>query len=355
MATNLTIATLDMDLKTLGDAWIEDNRSKFIFPRLPIARTLSRVDGFSGIATFEKPKLSTFRQKGLGYWQPGQTKRDSRNIEKDTFTLRTFGRDVQPVTMPIGMSAASRLRRLEAQVVPGLLGELYLNLDYDLAAFLSATANFGSAKSFTTSASCGLDKVSDHANQSPINDIEINLQSLRKYRAPSMGWRLVCIMDSLVEGVLRRHPDYTGQAYRAAAAVAGSGSQPILSSDGFAEVFKAVHNLDDVLVSSSALNTAAPGASATIIETSNGLLWFGVIDAGREFDLATPLSEDFPDGAFALTMAGQPEVRENRDERLKIIHFDAEADYGYSAIRGSSFGHFYTQSGTGGIFTTLPT
>lgn len=354
MATINTIQTLDLDMKTLGDAWIEANLNSFIWPRLPIARTLSRADGFTGAATFSKPKLSTFRQKGLGYWQPGQTKRDSRNIDKDDFTLRTFGRDAQPITMPIATQGASRLRRLQAQIVPGLLGELYLNMDYDLAAFLGSSSNFTN-KSFTTSASCGLDKPSDHANQSPINDIETNLNPLRKHRAPSLGWRLVCVMDSLVEGVLRRHPDYTGQAYRAAAAVAGAGSPAMLSSSDFAQIFKSVHNLDDVLVSSSALNTAAPGASESIVQTSNGLLWFGIIDAARDFDAASPMSEDYPDGAFALTMAGQPDVRETPNERLKVIHFDAEVDYGYSAIRGSTFGHYYTQSGTGGIFTTLPT
>lgn len=353
MATNQTIITLDMDLKTLGDAWIESNLSKFIWPRLPIARTLSRDDGWTGAAPFSKPKLETFRQKGLGYWESGQSKRDSRDIQKDDFTLRTFGRDTQPVTLPLNMSAGSRLRRLESQVVPGMLGEIYLNMDYDLARFLGASPF--TEKTFTTSASKGLDAVADHANQSPINDIETNLNPLRKWRAPSMGWRLVCIMDSLVEGVLRRHPDYTGQAYRGAAVVAGAGSQPILTSSVFAEIFKNVHNLDEVLISDSALNTAAPGAAAEIVQTSNGLLWFGVIDASRDFDLQTPNSEDFPDGAFALTMAANPEIRETVDDRLKVRYMDGEVSYGYSAIRGATFGHYYKQAGTGGIFTTLPT
>lgn len=353
MATNQTIITLDMDLKTLGDAWIESNLSKFIWPRLPIARTLSRDDGWTGAATFSKPKLSTFRQKGLGFWESGQSKRDSRDIAKDDFTLRTFGRDAQPITLPLNMSQGSRLRRLENQVVPGMLGELYLNMDYDLAQFLGASPF--TAKNFTTSANKGLDAPADHANQSPINDIETHLNDLRRYRAPSLGWRLVCIMDSLVESVLRRHPDYTGQAYRAAAAVAGAGSPAILTSSVFADIFKSVHNLDEVLISDSALNTAAPGASATIKQASNGLLWFGIIDAGRDFDVATPNSDDFPDGSFALTMAAQPEIRETIDERLKVRYIDAEVSYGYSAIRGETFGFYYTQSGTGGIFTTLPT
>jgi hypothetical protein len=357
MSTNQTIATLDMDLKVLGDAWIETNLNNFIWPRLPVARSLTRAEGYTGASTFKKPKLGTFRQKGLGYWEPGQSKRDSRNIESDSFTLRTFGRDTQPVTLAISAApgSASRLKRLESQVVPGMLGELWLNIEYDLAEFLTTTANFGAAKSFTNGGGA-LDAVADQAAQGPLADIETQLANLRKYRSPSMGWRLVCIMDSLVASVLRRHPDYTGQAYRdGSSAVGASGGAAMLSRSVFEEVFKGLHDLDDVLISASALNTANAGLTETIYQTANGLLWFGIVAPAREYDLTTPTSEDYPDGAFCLAMGGQPEIRETLDERLKVRHFDGEADFGWNVIRGSSFGFFFDPSGAGGIFTTLPT
>lgn len=356
MPGTFTVSTLDVDLKSAGDAWIQSNSDRFLWPRLPTALTLTVNSGFSGRVNYRRPPLDQFMLKGeLGYWRFGQDKRESRGLSDEEASFSVVGRDVTPISRPMNRSRGHRLADIERNIVPGMLSEFWQGLDKAVVTALTSTASFGSAKTFTGSAA--LDNVADHANQAPIADIMEDLRPLRKYAARP-GSQLWCVLDEHVADVLAQHPDFTGAGYRdGSTAIAGNGVGPIISHDALAQMIKLRLRVDEVHIMRAVSDTVVRGQSSALKNVFNGVLWFGVVHPGSS-DLRDPNSTDTPEGAIVLGIgeaengAGGPSVRVTPDERRLVEHFDAEMSFGVFSPRG--FGLFYTSTGSGGIFTTLP-
>lgn len=373
--SNLLIPSRDVDILAAAEAWVQLNQNDFIFPKLPMGLFLVR-QGFSGKTTLHVPKLDTFlRSKAVQPWVPGQSKRDSRQVQTDDFDFYLAGYDALPTSIELGTSTEDRLAFLRTQAIPGMLSECWQAVDAAIVALCSNTSLWGAAKAFSGTAP--LDSPAVQATQSPIADINRNLRKQRVYRSAGKRF-LVAIMDSHVAEVLSSHPDYTGAGYRdGSTAIGGYAQAPVVPEgepgpgqmsgyDAFAEVFRRVHRLDYVIIGKGITNDAQDGLTPDIQTISNGLLWHGILCAPGAYDCSNPMVPPAVDGAFLLGMravrngANVPGgrydsgffVRSTVEQRLQVEAFDAEVTYGVNAIRtGDSWGCFYDSAD---IFGTLP-
>lgn len=356
MPGTYAVGTLDLEIKGAGDAWIQKQAEQFFWTKLPQALTRTVNTGFSGVTTYRRPPLDQFMLKGgLGYWRFGQDKREARGLSDEGASFTVYGRDATPIARPLNRPQGHRVRDIDQNIVPGLLSEFWQGIEKEVAAALTNTSTFGSAKTFTGSAA--LDAPSDHAAQQPIADIMEDLRPYRKY-ATRTGARLWCVLDEHVADVLAQHPDFTGAGYRdGSTAIAGNGVTPIVSHDVLAEVIKQKLRVDDVFIMRTVSDTVARGQSSALKNSFNGVLFFGVFHPGS-YDLRDPNSVDTPEGALVLGVGeadsgiSGPTVRSTVNERLLTETFDAEMTFGLFSPR--SFGFFYAPTGAGGIFTTLP-
>lgn len=326
--------TANMVVNEAGRAWVQDNKKLFLWPMLPLCRVTSFRGGWSGSTTFPLPKLATFLTNQMLPWQPGQSRPQARAVAEDTFTIRSTGRAPRSISYPDGLQGPQRLLWL-SQRIPALLSEMWIGMDYGLAAFLANATNFGAAKTFTNGP---LQTPTAWATQNPISDIQTKTQSIRVYN-DGVNFKYICIMDRFVADVLRQHPAYTGAAYTdGATAVSGAGVPAAMPDDAFIAKFKAIHGFDDVYIGRSAMNSAVPGQTEMVASTTNRLLWMGVVARQSVFDLRTPQLAQYPDGAFTLAIGRVPSVDENKAPREAVVFVDADVEYDWNAIRGSAFG-----------------
>jgi hypothetical protein len=131
----------------------------------------------------------------------------------------------------------------------------------------------------------------------------------------------------------------------------------MLPFEAVANIIKTRLGVDDVIISGTAINTARTGATPTIRQTANGLLWFGLVDTRTNMVVSQHQNEG-PDGGLQIAFSRQPEVinyqRADREEdcfcgkvALSIFNPRDDSANGY-------FGHFYKTNGSGGIFANLP-
>lgn len=358
MTTLLTVASVDTDIKSVGEAWIQKNEGGYLFPKLPVAMVKTVRSGFTGVVNYRLAPLDTFMMKGkLGKWRPGQDKRPARGFSEEAKSFQVEGRDLEPISRDLD-SSGHRMAFLENQVVEGMLSMFMQGVDNELNDYLTNTSNFGSARTFTGSAA--LDDPSDHAAQQPLADILEDLRPLRKY-ATRPGYRLVMLVDEFVAEVLCQHPDFTGGPYRdGSSAVNGIGRAAILTQQELINILQSKLRVDEVIIASGVTDTVERGQTSALRNIHNGLLWFGVVAANRSYDLRSQDSTDAPDGALVVGVGEAegdtpgPQVRATEDKRKLVEFFDAEMTFGFYTPRGSTMGFFYTSSGAGGVFTTLP-
>ena len=344
---SINVQAADVTLLAIGDSWTQDNRERFLWPRMPQARVLTRSEGYTGVYNYQLPNLDNFMAKdqGLQKWQPGQSKRAVRPLGKSQVTLNSDRYDLPPMSRPSQRQAAHRWRDLEMNVIPGMLGQMYQQIDQMLRVFLTDVGTFGAAVAFTNGGGA-LDNKADQANQSPLQDMLAALIPLRKY-ANRSGFQLECVIDEHVLDVFAGHPDFTG-------AGTGSAIASVLEVSAVEAIMRSRLRLDDVHIMRVVSDTVRRGQPSAINNIYNGVLGFYVMDRRGDFDLRSQDSPDAPDGAVVMGLGQEPQVRNNIDERHLTEYFDAEADFGFLSPRGTDFGLFFQATGPGGIFTTLP-
>jgi len=329
--------TADTVINTVGKAWVQDNQSKFLWPRLPLCRVNSFRGGWSGATTIKLPKLETFLNSQMQPWLPGQPRPQARETSTSDFTIRGRGHAPIPVAFPDGLTGPQRLLWYN-QRMPGILSEMWIGMDKALATFLTSTANFGAAKTFTGGP---LQNPTLWATQNPINDLLTQTQAIRVYK-DSTRFKFVAILDRFVTDVLRQHPSITGAAYTdGATAVSGAGVSAAVDDAALISKLRSLVGFEEIYIGESSANVAVPGATADIESTTNGLLWTGLVTRQQEADLRDPMLEDFPDGAFTLAIGRVPTVEENVAKREAVLFVDGSVEYAWNKIRGETFGCFW--------------
>jgi len=195
--------------------------------------------------------------------------------------------------------------------------------------------NLFERQDFTCSTGKGLDSSEDYANQNPVKDIENNLVLLRPY-SNFAGLELRCYMSGKVASVLATHPAYTGGG-------TGSAVASGLPRADFISRFSSLHGCK-TYVFDNLTNSAALGASASIVETfnqanSSAVLFFGLFDTrGASFDLRSQDTNDAPDGALVWACSQDPNVAQYLDERKQVQEFWGRAGYTIYSPRGAAAG-----------------
>lgn len=335
-----------VDINVVGNSWTQSNRSAFLMDSVPMARVLDRRNG-RGSTTYEIPNLDNALQKGeLLDWEPGQSLPVSQTIGSSDVTVTPRGRTTRLLADVTNRQGLHRFRDLENNKVPMLLSEAYQGIDKQLFTFL--TNNFGAEVQFTqangTAAGAALDRP-NATNAAVQPDIDINeaLRPLRIY-AGMQGMKLEAYMSSNVAQALARNGAYTG-------AGTGSAIASQILHEEFVRRFKAIHMLDDVVVSDVSSDTVLPGETSAPAFIHNALLWFGLVDRRGAFDLTSEESADSPDGAIVIGMSREPEVVQFELPGTETQYYAGRTAYDIISPRGANFGVIFKGIGNGGVLT----
>ena len=355
-------AVTDVDINRVSKSFVQSDLSKFAISTMPKALCLDRFTGRSGTTTYDLASLDNalIPETNMRDWAPGIDPPSPTTLGETSVSFTSRIRSTLSIVRPLrrGQTYEHRFADLENNIVPIQLSKVYQAHDADIAAAM-VDSNLFTQKNFTIGASGkSLNDADDYANQNPVKDIEQNLVLLRPY-VNFAGMELRCYMSGKVASVLATHPAYTG---------GGSGSAVAsgLPRAEFISRFSSLHGCK-TYVFDNLVNSAALGASATIVETFNqansgAVLFFGLFDTrGGSFDLRSQESDDAPDGCLVWACSQDPRVDQYLDERKQVQEFWGRCGYTIYSPRGgangvaSDLGFFMrpvTSTTNGGIFAS---
>ena len=269
-------AVTDVDINRVSKSFVQSSLGSFAISTMPKALCLDRFTGRSNKTDYDLASLSNALQSStnLRDWSPGIDPPVPTTLGESSVSFTVRIRSTYSLVRPLkrGQTMEHRFADLENNIVPIQLSKVYQAHDADIAAAMVNSALF-TQQNFTASENKGLDSSEDYAQQNPVKDIENNLVLLRPY-SNCAGLELRCYMSGKVASVLATHPSYTG---------GGSGSAVAsgLPRADFINRFSSLHGCK-TYVFDNLTNSAALGASASIVETfnqanSSAVLFFGLL------------------------------------------------------------------------------
>jgi len=335
---SIPYAVTDVDINRVSKSFVQSSLGSFAISTMPKALCLDRFTGRSNKTDYDLASLSNALQSStnLRDWSPGIDPPAPTTLGESAVSFTVRIRSTYSLVRPLkrGQTMEHRFADLENNIVPIQLSKVYQAHDADIAAAM-VNENLFERQDFTCSTGKGLDSSEDYANQNPVKDIENNLVLLRPY-SNFAGLELRCYMSGKVASVLATHPSYTG---------GGSGSAVAsgLPRADFINRFSSLHGCK-TYVFDNLTNSAALGASASIVETfnqanSSAVLFFGLFDTrGASFDLRSQDTNDAPDGALVWACSQDPNVAQYLDERKQVQEFWGRAGYTIYSPRGAAAG-----------------
>jgi hypothetical protein len=358
---SIPYAVTDVDINRVSKSFVQSSLGSFAISTMPKALCLDRFTGRSNKTDYDLASLSNALQSStnLRDWSPGIDPPAPTTLGESAVSFTVRIRSTYSLVRPLkrGQTMEHRFADLENNIVPIQLSKVYQAHDADIAAAMVNSSLFTEI-AFTGTSGEGLDQPTDYANQNPIKDIENNLVLLRPY-SNFAGLELRCYMSGKVASVLATHPAYTGGG-------TGSAVASGLPRADFISRFSSLHGCK-TYVFDNLTNSAALGASASIVETfnqanSSAVLFFGLFDTrGASFDLRSQDTNDAPDGALVWACSQDPNVAQYLDERKQVQEFWGRAGYTIYSPRGTGAGiaddlGFFmrpvTDGAAGGIFAT---
>jgi hypothetical protein len=332
-------AVTDVDINRVSKSFVQSSLGSFAISTMPKALCLDRFTGRSNKTDYDLASLSNALQSStnLRDWSPGIDPPAPTTLDESSVSFTVRIRSTYSIVRPLknGQTMEHRFADLENNIVPIQLSKVYQAHDADIAAAMVNT-NLFTQQSFTVGSSGkSLSDTDDYANQNPVKDIENNLVLLRPY-SNFAGLELRCYMSGKVASVLATHPSYTGGG-------TGSAVASGLPRADFINRFSSLHGCK-TYVFDNLTNSAALGASASIVETfnqanSSAVLFFGLFDTrGASFDLRSQDTNDAPDGCLVYACSQDPNVAQFLDERKKVQEFWGRCGYTIYSPRGSAAG-----------------
>jgi len=335
---SIPYAVTDVDINRVSKSFVQSSLGSFAISTMPKAMCLDRFTGRSNKTDYDLASLSNALQSStnLRDWSPGIDPPAPTTLGESAVSFTVRIRSTYSLVRPLkrGQTMEHRFADLENNIVPIQLSKVYQAHDADIAAAMVNSSLFTEI-AFTGTSGEGLDQPTDYANQNPIKDIENNLVLLRPY-SNFAGLELRCYMSGKVASVLATHPAYTGGG-------TGSAVASGLPRADFISRFSSLHGCK-TYVFDNLTNSAALGASASIVETfnqanSSAVLFFGLFDTrGASFDLRSQDTNDAPDGALVWACSQDPNVAQYLDERKQVQEFWGRAGYTIYSPRGAAAG-----------------
>lgn len=336
MTTPLSIATTDVDLLSVGHAWLQKNESQFAFSKIPLVTVAGKEEGLSGITTYDLVDLGFALNRGGGsaWWDFGIDPGSGEKIPTSEITIRLSGKRSGVLDVPIKRNG--NIFADQKNPLPTRLSQLMYGLEYDLVQHLTNTNIWGSAKTFSGTAL----NTKDYSNQKPIDDIDGAISEFKHFK-DGVRFKMFAIMDPDTLDILARRPEYHG-------AGEGSNKQGKLDESDILGVFRRTHRLDEIIVTNGAYNNAADGAAKTVARQIN-FLWIGIVDMAADgLDLTSGGfndPRDNPDGALFMQRA--PSGIVHRYDTFPLLGTERHmvtCHYGFTSPRASSMGCFWTGS-----------
>jgi hypothetical protein len=331
---SIPYAVTDVDINRVSKSFVQSSLGSFAISTMPKALCLDRFNK----TDYDLASLSNALQSStnLRDWSPGIDPPAPTTLGESAVSFTVRIRSTYSLVRPLkrGQTMEHRFADLENNIVPIQLSKVYQAHDADIAAAMVNSSLFTEI-AFTGTSGEGLDQPTDYANQNPIKDIENNLVLLRPY-SNFAGLELRCYMSGKVASVLATHPAYTGGG-------TGSAVASGLPRADFISRFSSLHGCK-TYVFDNLTNSAALGASASIVETfnqanSSAVLFFGLFDTrGASFDLRSQDTNDAPDGALVWACSQDPNVAQYLDERKQVQEFWGRAGYTIYSPRGAAAG-----------------
>jgi hypothetical protein len=325
---SIPYAVTDVDINRVSKSFVQSSLGSFAIS----------ITGRSNKTDYDLASLSNALQSStnLRDWSPGIDPPAPTTLSESAVSFTVRIRSTYSLVRPLkrGQTMEHRFADLENNIVPIQLSKVYQAHDADIAAAMVNSSLFTEI-AFTGTSGEGLDQPTDYANQNPIKDIENNLVLLRPY-SNFAGLELRCYMSGKVASVLATHPAYTGGG-------TGSAVASGLPRADFISRFSSLHGCK-TYVFDNLTNSAALGASASIVETfnqanSSAVLFFGLFDTrGASFDLRSQDTNDAPDGALVWACSQDPNVAQYLDERKQVQEFWGRAGYTIYSPRGAAAG-----------------
>ena len=327
MPSTLQIETSPVQVNAVGQSWTQENRSLYGTFQIPQVLVAGYETGYNGTTNYKLGKLNNF-MRGLRKFRPGMARSTDRALEGGDVAITVDFFETPYLTRSSLRPSENRFQDLRGNLVPGLQGQAYIEIDRTLVDYLQQTAVWGAAKTFTNGPIQG-----NSAAMTPIEEINDGLIEFAQYNQ----FDLVSIMDETTAMVLRQ-----ATAYRS-----GADSQLMLPEQQFINNFKSYHNLDKVIILKSAKNKSRPGQTADIVTTGRGLLWFGCVDKRPSFTISAQdqSPDNKPDGALAFGYSRLP-TPDNWIEKSEFTeYFRTTTSFGFFNPRlasdGVVLGFFY--------------
>tara|TARA_R100000808_G_C2134619_1_gene143128 strand:+ start:110 stop:1120 length:1011 start_codon:yes stop_codon:yes gene_type:complete len=311
MSSALQIQTSPVIVENVGRSWTQENLDLYGFSKLTRAKVMGVETGYSGTTVYTLGKLDNF-MKGLRKFQPGYSRGTDRVLAGGDVSLKVDFFETPWLDRSSRRPMENRFADLEGNIVPGLQGQACVEIDRLLVQFLQNTSVWGPLKTFTNGPVQGNNPAMNIIVE--INNEWLELQQYNQFNR-------TCIMDETTALVLRQADEYRS----------GANTLLILPESQFIENFRSYHNLDEVIILKSARNLARPGQTANIKTTGRGLLWFGLTDKRKSYEISIGDSsiDNKPDGSLCFGYSQMPLPDNWLDEAELLEYFRSTTSFGF--------------------------
>lgn len=322
-------------LAEVGASWVQNNRDRFGWTKIPRCRVLGRGNGH-GTTTYSLPALDNFLAKAnsLADWGYGHARRAPRDLNSTSITVTPLPQDIQPLTRPLTSNASVEqvFADLTNNIIPGQLSMLYQGMEKRLGTILTTDSTYSTAVTF--SGTGALDTYMTNSNHDPIGDILAALESnkLRVY-AEIIGGKIAMFVSPRVIDLFQRHPAFNGSG-------AASGVAQVVPRQVVYQHLQAVLGIDEVIELNAVADTVRAGQTSAPQRANRSVLSFRVLDRMMDRNLAAnPF--DTPEGSLCLFEAEPANVTTAEDRDTKVIKFNGDVEYEMNVVRGATWGiHF---------------
>lgn len=327
--------TVDATVLEVAEAWVQTNRDRFVWTKLPIFTVLGVLSGYSNTTTWKVPPLKEYLgRKGMRAHTRGQVRPmadpfGELSVSGTIYGSSSDGREL-PLETPlqgVAMTAQQRYGAIK-QTTEGLLSTAWIGREIGLASALR-DGRFGSALDFD-----GTEPLKDPDTTGDRNALGNIQDQAIIYRRLTDGAsrRLVCYTDETMLMILGRQTDFVGGG-------TGSGIANAIDESAVINILRTRCGFDEVRVFRAVKSDALPGATTDdVTRISSTPFLAGVVEVAGSGSVGSILPGsgrvDNADGGLIMLEEHMPYVElEVIDQKIGLKAAYATDNFGIVSPR----------------------